>query len=128
MSLDGKVAAVLGPQAAALNIGGDAGVETEDIATVYDVVQIKDPDTGDMLGEVRVPKVRLRIYIVQPRLSIGRTYEIVAQEEPSMWLLQGSSQPLQRITENQDATDWRSIYVKVGDPVIISKPQTKAES
>lgn len=33
---------------------------------------MKDPDTGDVLGTVKLQNLRLEIYEVQPRLSLTR--------------------------------------------------------
>lgn len=73
----GKVAQVLNSRELALNIGTDHGVQ---VGMLFDVLDPKgedilDPDTGDVLGSLARPKVRIKIISVQSKLSVGSTYK-----------------------------------------------------
>lgn len=73
----GKVARILNSRELAINIGSKDGV----VAGMYfDVLDpkgedIKDPDTGQVLGSLERPKVRVRVVKVHERLSIASTYK-----------------------------------------------------
>jgi len=73
----GKVARVLNSRELALNIGSEHGVRK---GMLFDVIDPKgedivDPDTGDIIGSLERPKVRVRIISVQNRLSVASTYK-----------------------------------------------------
>ena len=72
----GKVARVLNSREIALTVGSSDGVV---VGMFFDVMDpkgedITDPDTGDILGSVERPKVRVQITKVQERLSVASTY------------------------------------------------------
>src|SRR6187401_2065521 len=72
----GKVARILTSREWALNIGQEAGVS---VGMEFDVLypkgeDITDPDTGEVLGSLRRPKVRVRVVQVKPRISLAETF------------------------------------------------------
>lgn len=76
-AIRGKVARVLNSRELALNIGSDHGVRD---GMLFDVLDQKgediiDPDTGDVLGSIERPKVRVRVVSVQGKLSVASTYK-----------------------------------------------------
>ena len=71
-----KVAKVLNSREIALNVGREHGV---DIDMQFDVLdsrtdQIKDPDTGEVIGALNRPKVRVKVTVVGERFSVARTF------------------------------------------------------
>ena len=73
----GKVAQVLNPREIAINKGSSDGV---DVGMYFDVMDpheqdIKDPDTGKVLGSIERPRIRLKITHVQDKLSVASTYQ-----------------------------------------------------
>ena len=72
----GKVARVLNEREIAINIGTAHGVAVDMYFDVIDphYENIKDPDTNEVLGSLRRPKVRVQITHVQERLSTAMTY------------------------------------------------------
>jgi len=73
----GKVARILTSRQLALNVGSEAGVK---IGMMFDVLDpkgddIADPDTGELLGSVYRPKVRVEVVEVQDHLSVAQTYK-----------------------------------------------------
>ena len=72
----GKIAKILNSRDVALNIGKHQGVES---GMLFDILSdagldIKDPDTGEELGSVDLPKTRVRITRVYDTLSVASTY------------------------------------------------------
>ena len=72
----GKVAQVLNNREIAINLGTAKGVT---IGMHFDVVDangqnIKDPDTGEVLGSIEHSKARVKITRVQEKLSVATTY------------------------------------------------------
>lgn len=72
----GKIARVLNSREVALNIGDDRGVET---GMFFDILSpnglnIADPDTGEALGSVDLPKTRVQVTHVYGRLAVASTY------------------------------------------------------
>jgi len=73
----GKVARILDERRIALNLGYVNGVS---VGMYFDVINpngqdIEDPDTGDSLGSIEFPKVRVRVTHVQEKLSVATTYQ-----------------------------------------------------
>src|SRR5262249_52570621 len=73
----GKVAQILNSRNLVINVGSRDGVV---VGMYFDVLDpkgedIKDPDTGEVLGSVERPKVRVQIVQVQERLSVASTYK-----------------------------------------------------
>jgi hypothetical protein len=72
----GKVARILNSKELALNLGAEDGVR---IGMYFDILDpigedITDPDTGEVIGSLERPKVRVKIIRVQERLSVATTY------------------------------------------------------
>ncbi len=69
----GKVAQVLNSREIALNVGSAQGVV---VGMRFDILEpegIEDPDTGESLGVIDRPKVRVQVAHVQERLSVATT-------------------------------------------------------
>ena len=129
----GKIAKILNSREIALNVGGQDGVET---GMLFDILYqkglgINDPDTGEELGSVDLPKQRVKITRVYDRLSVASTYRsnrvntggvdlgVHSLFQPPRWetryetlKLEG---PLERSSEDSDEQD---SYVSIGDPVV----------
>jgi hypothetical protein len=129
----GKVAQVLNSRELALNVGTDRGVQ---VGMLFDVLDPKgedivDPDTGDVLGSLARPKVRIKVISVQPKLAVASTYKkerinIGGVGIGSAGLAQLLSPPeyvTQYETLKTTEKTWEDIsemdsYVKRGDPVV----------
>ena len=129
----GKVAQVLNSRELALNIGSEHGVR---VGMLFDVIDpkgedIRDPDTGEVIGSLERAKVRVRIRTVQDKLSVASTYKkervnvggvgIYTSILPQLFL-----QPeyvTQYETLKTEEKTWEDLseeesYVKHGDPVV----------
>ena len=76
--LEGKVAAILNEREIAINLGKTAGVEPDMKFAVLWEKEVKDPDTGEVLGNAAGEKIRVKAVSVQDKITIARTYEIVS--------------------------------------------------
>lgn len=129
----GQVARVLTTRELVLNRGVSHGVKVGMRFAVLDpkAEHIKDPETGDELGSLYRPKVKVEVTRVEPRMSVAATYRkrrinvggqggamtsLGKLFEPPQWVdeydtFRTSDQAWQELPESQS-------YVKVGDPVI----------
>lgn len=134
-----KVARVLNSREIAIAAGSDQGVR---VGMYFDVLDpkgedIRDPDTGDVLGSINRPKVRVKIKQVQERLSVASTFKKEKinvggtgqslESIGSIGLLGRSLMPPRYVTKYQtlktpektwEDPDEEQSYVKTGDPVI----------
>jgi hypothetical protein len=133
----GKVARVLNSRELAITVGKDHGVVP---GMYFDVMDpkgedITDPDTGDVLGSIERPKVRVQVVSTQDKISLASTYKkhqvnvggrggALAQLGPG---LSDLFLPPKMITkyETLKTTEktWEDLeekesYVKTGDPVV----------
>lgn len=73
----GKVARILNSRELAINVGTNDGVV---VGMHFDILDpkgedITDPDTGEVLGSIDRPKVRVQVVKVHERLSVASTYK-----------------------------------------------------
>ena len=73
----GKVAKILNSREIVINVGTDHGVAEGMIFNVLDPSgeDIKDPDTGEMLGSLRRTKLQVRIKAVLPKMAVAITFK-----------------------------------------------------
>ena len=134
----GKVARVLNEREIAINIGTAHGVAVDMYFDVIDphYENIKDPDTNEVLGSLRRPKVRVQITHVQERLSTAMTYRskkvnpgdsrgydllgpFARALMPSGWTTKYETlKKTGKLGAQPDELDEKDSYVKVGDPVV----------
>ena len=73
----GKVAKVLNSRELVINRGSEHGVQVD---MLFDVLQpggedIKDPETGEVMGSLERPKIRVKIVEVQEKMAVASTYQ-----------------------------------------------------
>lgn len=129
----GKVARILTSRELALNIGSKHGVV---VGMYFDVLDpkgddITDPDTGEVLGSIERPKVRVQITQVQESISVASTFKkrevnIGGRASLSVTGLSDLFLPPKYVTKFEtlktDEKTWEDLseaqsYVKTGDPV-----------
>lgn len=131
-----KVARVLNSREIAIAAGSEQGVKA---GMYFDVMDskgedIQDPDTGELLGSLDRPKVRVKITHVKERLSVASTFKKekinVGGSGVFLGSIGGLSQalmPPKYVTKYEtlktDEQTWEDLdeeksYVKVGDPVV----------
>jgi hypothetical protein len=133
MSIAGKVAEILSNYEVAFNVGSNDGVVKDDIATVSQLVDVRDPDTDEVLGTVLVPRMRFKITYTQPRMSVGYSYESVSKDAGTATLafatMLNSPRAIRRVVRDRGDEDWASVWIQRGDPVQIksSRPQSEED-
>jgi len=130
----GKVAQILNSRELIINVGERDGVV---VGMYFDILdpkgeEVKDPDTGEVLGSVARPKVRVKVTKVQERLSIATTFRkekinIGGQGAglvfgftkflmPPKWVTKYETLKTSEVT--WEDLDEEESYVKTGDPVV----------
>ncbi len=131
--LTGLVAGILNDRELVINIGEQAGVKVGMKFKVLDKeVLVKDPATGEELGTVQREKIRVKVFDVQPKLAMARTYETtqvnIGGIGPDLSIMRGILAPPQWVTRvrtlayKDSGLDYaplneESSFVKVGDPI-----------
>ncbi len=128
--ITGHVAKILNSRELVLNRGAEDGVQAGMDFAVLDpeAESIRDPETGEDLGAVARPKVDVRVFVVQDRLSVARTFKSRRVNVGGYGLggLSPSLQPPRYVrryeTLETDESTWDDLdesqrYVKTGDPV-----------
>jgi hypothetical protein len=134
-ALSGKVAKILNSRELVINIGSNRGVTVGMFFEVLDPKgeDIVDPDSGETLGSVDRPKVKVKITRVLDKMSVASTYQSTrinvggsglgslglqgfAQElMPPKWV--NKYETLKTTEKTWEDVDEKDCYVKVGDPV-----------
>lgn len=129
--IEGRVARILNLRELAINRGTQDGVTQGMIFDVLDpkFEDITDPETGDVLGSVYRPKVQVRVFAVEERLALARTFKskrvnlggtglggLARAFEPPKWVERHETLKTNESTW-QDLDESESI-VKTGDPVV----------
>ena len=133
----GKVAQILNTRELVITLGSDNGVT---LGMYFDVMDpkgtdIEDPDTGEILGSIERPKVRVKVSRVETRLSMASTYRskkiniggqggardlsggfLSQMLTPPKWVTRYETLKTQEKT--WEDLDEKESYVKIGDPVV----------
>ena len=142
--IEGKVARVLNVRELVINRGTEDGVE---LGMRFDVLDkkgddISDPETGEPLGSVYRPKIKVEVVRVEPKLAVARTYRSWQENIGGAGADLGAG--LSRLflppkyvrryeTLKTDEATWEDLdesesFVKTGDPVRQTTPQEDAEA
>ena len=129
----GKVASVINEREIAINVGTAHGVHVNMYFNVIDTQneEIKDPDTGEVLGPIERPKIKVRVTHVQEKLSVASTYRTetvnIGGEGGVLGPFARSLMPPKWVKKYETLrTEDKSLFpieeydsfVKVGDPVV----------
>lgn len=120
----GKVAYVLDNGDIAINVGLDHGVHLYMCFDVIDDRQldIKDPDTEEVIGSLEVSKIRVEIIDTQEKISVATPYDglSVRKRARGVYRVSQSIGPFARflMPASWIATDAKDSSVKIGDSVI----------
>ena len=135
----GKVAKILSDREVALNIGQQQGVQVGMLFAITDPIgdNITDPDTGEDLGCVYLPKTQVKVTEVSDKLSVAATYRTksvaVHEHDPDARTILGTPRIFQparlesrretlrvpfRININEGEIHRENCSVSTGDPVV----------
>ena len=130
----GKVARILTSREMVINVGSSSGVVVGMRFEVMDTKgqDVRDPDTGDLLGSIERPKVRVEVSKVQERLSVASTYNKFSVNVGGTGIRIGSTlsdsfmppkwetkyETLKTEEKTWEDLDEEDSYVKIGDPVV----------
>lgn len=80
--LRGKVAEVVDQYTLLINRGSEQGVEIGDIWSILDInpIEVRDPDTQDIIGTRYREKLRVKVTSVDPRYCTAETYRKITVE------------------------------------------------
>jgi hypothetical protein len=112
--IDAKVARVMNETTIAINVGEDAGVEPGNLVVHWRTVDVTDPDTGETLGSVRLPNLRLEVSEVYERFSLAR----VEYQTPNF--LAGMFKPSKVIASSDRALGQERVQLAPGFPVTVT--------
>jgi len=74
--IEGKVIRVLSPTELVINLGSSSGVSETSRFVIYSLGdEIKDPDTGELLGQLEIVKGRAEAKHIQEKMSTIRSVE-----------------------------------------------------
>ena len=109
----GKVARILNSREVAINRGANHGVEVDMVFNILSTSgsDIKDPDTGEVLGSYERTKVKVKVREVQERISIASTYIKYKTNVGGVGTLGTEEAMLGELSEEES-------FVKTGDPVV----------
>lgn len=130
--IEAKVAQILTARDLVLNKGSIDGV---DVGMRFAILNrkgaaVKDPDTGEVLGSVELPKTFVKVVAVKERLSIARTFREFRTGAGALWSIMAAtasvtSAPQTRIetlktdeARLKDELEEEESYVKIGDPAV----------
>ncbi len=122
--VDAKVARVLSDTRLVINAGANEGVTAGDTVTIWELIPVEDPDTGELLGDVRVPRVTLNVESVQAKLAVAR----VPNEPGFHWLFQtggGGPRPVTRLSAKPVGEGSGAVHVPVGCQVTVRLKSSK---
>lgn len=130
----GKVAQILNSRELVINAGSNSGVAIGMRFEVMDAKgqDIKDPATGELLGSLERPKVKVEVSKVQERLSVASTYKnetvnvggggLVVSSSLSQLFMPAKYETRYETLKTEEKTwedlDEEDSYVKIGDPVV----------
>ena len=139
----GKVARILNAREVAINVGSMGGVRPGMQFDILDPAlhDITDPDTGEVIGSVNRPKVRVRVGLVEQKFSIAQTFRTrrvniggsselgilagLVDLRPSKWV--DKPETLKTSEKTWEDLGEKDSYVKIGDPVVQVPEEMKTE-
>lgn len=126
----GTVAKILNSRTLVINKGKEAGVRKGMVFEVLDkeATEIFDPETGDSLGGIDRPKIKVKTTLVEGKLSIAETFEKYTYNRGgsgtlNLSMMLAAPDYVEKVeTLKAEEKEWEDLppeksIVKVGDPI-----------
>jgi hypothetical protein len=120
ITITAKVAQIVSPREVAFNVGIDDGVNKGDSVTLYRTVEITDPDSGEFLGSVRVPRLNLRISLVNEKFCVGSVTDTVSDNIYGVLTFgQNNTKKVSASPVSLDGDSNTTVVVTIGEEAVI---------
>lgn len=119
ITIAAKVAQVVSSTQLAFNVGTNKGVSTGDTVTLYRIVEVTDPDSGDILGSVRVPRLNLRVSLVDKKFCIA---DVTDQVSDNIYTSITLGRNVKKVTTSPSISSSESnavVMVTIGEDAVI---------
>ena len=126
MSIEGKVAAILNEREVIFNKGSESGVEegmTFRVTTPD--LPVRDPDTHEELGTFNQDKIGIKVTEVQPKFSVGRTYETYMVKSNIDLVTESVQKAMRSLHPSEDVRQVRTLRIGGGSTLT---PLTEEDS
>lgn len=115
-----KIAAVVDEHRIAVNAGEAAGVQQGDTVILFRVVNVTDPDSGESLGSVSVPKLNLAVESVQERFCVAVVTDTYVTGQQGEGLAAILRPRYRKQVSERSVTDRHTVRIKIGEEAVIS--------
>lgn len=124
-TLEAKIARIVSDDEVAVNVGETDGVTVGCTALIPREIEIRDPDTKEILGTVWRPLLRLEVVQVLEKLSVAQTVDPVEHPQAGTlgWRATLFAQETKQVTSDPALSDDRRVLVKPGDRILITIPE-----
>jgi hypothetical protein len=122
--VNGKLADVIDSRQLAFNVGSSQGIKVGVTARMYREIQISDPETHEMLGGVRVPKLSLRVNFVDDKFCIAEVTDVANDDGNPV--LSNVFATRKKVTTSRSLTRSDTVYVKIGEEATFYIPETRS--
>lgn len=118
-TISAKLAQIVTPTQLAFNAGTEKGVTKGDSVTLYKYVDVTDPDSGDILGTVRVPRLYLKVSFAEEKFCVADVTDTVS-DSPYAILAMGRSVKKVSTTPAINHSDaGEVVVVNIGEEAVI---------
>jgi hypothetical protein len=119
-----KVSGVVAESQIALNKGENDDIKLDDQVTLYRSVEVTDPDSGERLGSVQFPRLKLKVNLVATLYCVAVVTDYRPDAEPFNPI---RVRRLKRVTEDPDEASANVVYVKRGEEATVRREQDESE-
>jgi hypothetical protein len=120
---EGKVASILSESQIAINVGSNAGVRLDDSVRVLRQVEIRDPDTNELLGSILLHVVGLKVNFVIERTATAIVVEHLVSNSASISSSIFGGNPLITLTTKLSEVDSQTVHIAKGQRVVIERQE-----
>jgi hypothetical protein len=117
-----KVAGVVAADQLSFNAGHNSGIQVGDSVMLRRAIEVTDPDTGEKLGEVFFPRLRLKVNLSSEKFSVARVEDRVtvrgfADKSPV--------RRLKSVTLNPDEESSMTVLVYLGENAVFTREESE---